>query len=269
MGMIRNIKEEIRIIKERDPAIHSAMEVFLYPSFKVMLHYRLAHKLYLKKHYFLARYISQRGVRKTGIEIHPGAQIGKGLFIDHGNGVIIGETAIIGNNVTLYQGVTLGGTGKEHGKRHPTIGDNVMISAGAKVLGSFTIGDNSKIGAGSVVLSEVPPNSTVVGVPGRVVKRNNESLPRETMNQTDLPDPVREDIACIQHANTELTNRLLDMETEIQALRKKLKKHEKELAKKKDKKSFKKDRPSAEPKPEQAQVNQKTTEGEEIIHETL
>ncbi len=235
MGMIKNIKEEIRIIRERDPAIHSAMEVFLYPSFKVMLHYRLAHKLYLKKHYFLARYISQRGVRKTGIEIHPGAQIGKGLFIDHGNGVIIGETTIIGNNVTLYQGVTLGGTGKEHGKRHPTIGDNVMISAGAKVLGSFTIGENSKIGAGSVVLSEVPPNSTVVGVPGRVVKRNNEALPRETMNQTDLPDPVREDISCLQMANTELTNRLLDMEADLKQLRKKVKKQEKELAKRKKK----------------------------------
>ncbi len=224
MGLIHNIKEEVRIIRERDPAIHSSMEVFLYPSFKVMLHYRLAHKLYLKKHYFLARYISQRGVRKTGIEIHPGAQIGSGFFIDHGNGVIIGETAIIGNNVTLYQGVTLGGTGKEHGKRHPTIGDNVMISAGAKVLGSFTIGENSKIGAGSVVLSEVPPNSTVVGVPGRVVKRFNKSLPRETMNQTDLPDPVREDITCLQRANSELTNRLLEMEAEIKSLHRELEK---------------------------------------------
>lgn len=241
MGMIKNIKEEIRIIKERDPAIHSSMEVFLYPSFKVMLHYRLAHKLYLKKHYFMARYISQRGVRKTGIEIHPGAQIGKGLFIDHGNGVIIGETTIIGNNVTLYQGVTLGGTGKEHGKRHPTIGDNVMISAGAKVLGSFTIGENSKIGAGSVVLSEVPPNSTVVGVPGRVVKRNNEALPRETMNQTDLPDPVKEDIACLQRANTELTNRLLEMEADMKQLRKKVKKQEKELSRKKKKENKEKE----------------------------
>ncbi len=220
MGMFRNIREEIRIIRERDPAIHSSMEVFLYPSFKVMLHYRLAHKLYLKKHFFLARYISQRGVRKTGIEIHPGAQIGKGFFIDHGNGVIIGETTIIGDNVTLYQGVTLGGTGKEHGKRHPTIGNNVMISAGAKVLGSFTIGDNSKIGAGSVVLSEVPPGSTVVGVPGRVVKRNNVLLPQETMNQTDLPDPVREDITNLQHANTELTNRLLELENEIKRMQK-------------------------------------------------
>lgn len=220
MGFIKNIKEEIEIIRERDPAIHSSMEVFLYPSFKVMLHYRLAHKLYLKKHYFLARYISQRGVRKTGIEIHPGAQIGKGFFIDHGNGVIIGETAIIGDNVTLYQGVTLGGTGKEHGKRHPTVGNNVMISAGAKVLGSFKIGDNSKIGAGSVVLSEVPENSTVVGVPGRVVKRYNHALPQETLNQTDLPDPVREDIVNLQKANSALTTRLLGLEDEIRILKK-------------------------------------------------
>ncbi len=219
MGFISNIREEIKIVRERDPAIHSWMEVFLYPSFKVMLHYRLAHKLYEKKHYFLARYVSQRAVRKTGIEIHPGAKIGKGLFIDHGHGVIIGETAIIGDNVTLYQGVTLGGTGKEHGKRHPTIGNNVMISAGAKVLGSFTIGDNSKIGAGSVVLSEVPPNSTVVGVPGRVVKRNNQSLPREDMNQTDLPDPVKEDIAALQMSNVTLTNKLLELEAEFKQLK--------------------------------------------------
>lgn len=219
MGVISNIRDEVRIIRERDPAIHSWMEVFLYPSFKVMLHYRLAHKLYEKGHYFLARYVSQRGVRKTGIEIHPGATIGKGLFIDHGNGVIIGETAVIGDNVTLYQGVTLGGTGKEHGKRHPTVEDNVMISAGAKVLGSFTIGANSKIGAGSVVLSPVPPYSTVVGVPGRVVKRHNQSVPREDMNQTDLPDPVREEIAALQHANTELINRLLDLEEELKSLK--------------------------------------------------
>lgn len=222
MGFIRNFREEISIIRERDPAIHSSMEVLLYPSFKVMMHYRLAHKLYQKRRFFLARYISQRGARKTGIEIHPGARIGKGFFIDHGNGVIIGETTVIGDNVTLYQGVTLGGTGKEHGKRHPTIGNNVMISAGAKVLGSFTIGDNSKIGAGSVVLGEVPPNSTVVGVPGRVVKRGSKALPQETMNQTDLPDPVREDISCLQKADTEMTNRLLELEEELKALRRQL-----------------------------------------------
>lgn len=221
MGIIGNVKEEIRIIRERDPAIHSSMEVFLYPSFKVMMHYRIAHRLYEKGHYFWARWVSQRGVRKTGIEIHPGARIGKGLFIDHGNGVIIGETTIIGDNVTLYQGVTLGGTGKEHGKRHPTIGNNVMISAGAKVLGSFTIGDNSKIGAGSVVLSEVPPGSTVVGVPGRVVKRRNMALPQDTMNQTDLPDPVKEDLANLQQANSELTNRVLELERELRRIQRK------------------------------------------------
>ena len=219
MGIISNITEEIRIIRERDPAIHSSMEVFLYPSFKVMLHYRIAHRLYEKGHYFWARWVSQRGVRKTGIEIQPGAKIGKGFFIDHGNGVIIGETTIIGDNVTLYQGVTLGGTGKEHGKRHPTIGSNVMISAGAKVLGSFTIGDNSKIGAGSVVLSEVPPPcSTVVGVPGRVVKRGNQALPQETLNQTDLPDPIKEDIANLQRANSEMINRILELEQQMKAL---------------------------------------------------
>ena len=218
MGIISNITEEIRIIRERDPAIHSSMEVFLYPSFKVMLHYRIAHRLYEKGHYFWARWVSQRGVRKTGIEIHPGAKIGKGFFIDHGNGVIIGETTIIGDNVTLYQGVTLGGTGKEHGKRHPTIGSNVMISAGAKVLGSFTIGDNSKIGAGSVVLSEVPPCSTVVGVPGRVVKRGNQALPQETLNQTDLPDPIKEDIANLQRANSAMINRILELEQQMKAL---------------------------------------------------
>ncbi len=219
MSYISRIKEEIAVIRQRDPAIHSNMEVFLYPSFKVMIHYRLAHKMYLKKRYFLARWISQRAARKTGIEIHPGAQIGKGFFIDHGNGVIIGETTIIGDNVTLYQGVTLGGTGKEQGKRHPTIGNNVMISAGAKVLGSFKIGDNSKIGAGSVVLEEVPENSTVVGVPGRVVKRNNVSLPQEEMDQVHLPDPVKEDIAQLQKTNTELTNRMIELENEIKKMR--------------------------------------------------
>lgn len=219
MGFIQNLKEEIRIIRERDPAIHSSLEVFLYPGFKAMLHYRIAHRLYCSGHYFWARFVSQRGVRKTGIEIHPGARIGKGFFIDHGNGVIIGETAVIGNNVTLYQGVTLGGTGKEQGKRHPTVGDNVMISAGAKVLGSFTIGENSKIGAGSVVLSPVPPNSTVVGVPGRVVRRDNQPLPRETMDQVHLPDPVKEDIANLQKANSELINRVLELEEQLKRMR--------------------------------------------------
>ena len=212
MGIIKRIKNEIEIVKERDPAIHLPVEVFLYPSFKVMISYRVAHRLYSKKHYFLARWISQRAARKTGIEIHPGAQIGEGLFIDHGNGVIIGETTIIGNNVTLYQGVTLGGTGKEHGKRHPTIEDNVMISAGAKVLGSFTVGRNSKIGAGSVVLEEVPPNCTVVGVPGRIVKRDNEVIPRETMDQVDLPDPVKEEMQGMRDEIELLKKRVEELE---------------------------------------------------------
>ena len=218
MGFIKNIKNEIRVIRERDPAIHSSLEVFLYPSFKVMLHYRVAHQLYKGGHFFLARWISQRAVRKTGIEIHPGAEIGENFFIDHGSGVIIGETAVVGNNVTLYQGVTLGGTGKEHGKRHPTIGDNVMISAGAKIIGSFKVGENSKIGAGSVVIEEVPPNCTVVGVPGRVVRRNNQKLVREDLNQVDLPDPVNEDIRNLQYANSEMTNRILELERQIRQL---------------------------------------------------
>ncbi len=219
MGLISKIKAEVRVIRERDPAIHSNMEVFLYPSFKVMLHYRLAHRLYRKGHFFWARYVSQRAARKTGIEIHPGATIGEGFFIDHGNGVIIGETAEIGNNVTLYQGVTLGGTGKEQGKRHPTVGDNVMISAGAKVLGSFTIGANSKIGAGSVVLKEVPPDSTVVGVPGRVVRRNNRALPREDLDQIHLPDPVLEDIMILKKENSALAGQIRQLEEEVRLLR--------------------------------------------------
>ena len=208
MGIISYIREEIQVIRERDPAIKSNMEVLLYPSFKVILHYRVAHKLYLKKHYFLARWVSQRAVRKTGIEIHPGATIGRGLFIDHGSGVIIGETTVIGDNVTLYRGVTLGGTGKEQGKRHPTLGDNVMVSAGAKILGSFTIGENSKIGAGSVVLEEVPPNCTVVGVPGRIVRRENQKVPRSDMDQIHLPDPVLNDIRSPQEENRRLYEEL-------------------------------------------------------------
>lgn len=218
MGFIRNVKEEIAIIRERDPAIHSNMEVFLYPSFQVMLSYRRAHRLYEKGHYFLARWISQRARRRTGIEIHPGAQIGKGLFIDHGAGVIIGETTIIGDNCTLYQGVTLGGTGKEHGKRHPTLGNNVMVSAGAKVLGSFKIGDNSKIGSGSVVLEEVPPNSTVVGVPGRVVRRNNEHLPQEDLEQNNLPDPVLEELSSLQLYHHKLEDRVAELEYQLMSI---------------------------------------------------
>lgn len=204
MGFIKYVRQEIQIIKDRDPAIKSDMEVFLYPSFKAVLRYRVAHKLYLRNHYFLARWISQRTARKTGIEIHPGAKIGKGLFIDHGHGVVIGETAELGDNVTLYQGVTLGGTGKEKGKRHPTLGDNVMVSTGAKILGSFTVGENSKIGAGSVVLKEVPPNSTVVGVPGRIVKQDNVKCPAEELDQVHLPDPVDMELQRLQQENEEL-----------------------------------------------------------------
>ena len=210
MGFISYVKEEMQVIMERDAAIKTPMEVFLYPSFKAIMRHRVAHWLYEHKLFFLARWYSQRTVRKTGIEIHPGATIGKGLFIDHGNGVIIGETTVIGDNVTLYQGVTLGGTGKEQGKRHPTIGNNVMISAGAKVLGSFTVGENSKIGAGSVVLSEVPPNCTVVGVPGRVVKRDNLRIPREDMDQVHLPDPVKNDIDGLRKENERLS-KLIDV----------------------------------------------------------
>ena len=215
MGFVSRIKEEVNVIYERDPAIKSPMEVLLYPSFQVMLRYRIAHKLYLKKHYFLARWISQKAARKTGIEIHPGATIGKGLFIDHGSGVIIGETAIIGDNVTLYQGVTLGGTGKETGKRHPTLEDNVMVSAGAKILGSFTIGENAKIGAGSVVLKPVPPDCTVVGVPGRIVKRDNKK-PRMDLDQVNLPDPVLDAIIELQKENRELKKIVARLQREIE-----------------------------------------------------
>ena len=220
MGLFRELREEYEVIKERDPSVKSMMEVLLYNTFKAMHSYRRAHRHYLKGHYFLARLISQRAVRKTGIEIHPGATIGKGFFIDHGSGVIIGETAIVGDNVTLYQGVTLGGTGKETGKRHPTLGDIVMVSAGAKVIGSFTVGDNSKIGAGSVVIEEVPPNCTVVGVPGRVVKRNNLKVPQSDMDQVHLPDPVKEDIMVLQQENSELVNRVLQLEQELKSLKK-------------------------------------------------
>lgn len=219
MGIIAYIKEEIAVVRERDPAIKSNMEVLLYPSFRVILHYRIAHKLYLKKHYFLARWISQRGVRKTGIEIHPGAKIGRGLFIDHGSGVIIGETAILGNNVTLYQGVTLGGTGKEKGKRHPTLEDNVMVSAGAKVIGSFTVGKNSKIGAGSVVIEEVPPNCTVVGVPGRVVRMGDQKIPRSDLDQIHLPDPVLNDIRELRKDNLQLKAKVDELERKLEEMK--------------------------------------------------
>ena len=171
--MIKYIKNQIKLIKKNDPAIKSNLEVFLYPSFKAILGYKISHFLYTKKHYFLARWICEKAKRKTGIEIHPGATIGKNLFIDHGSGVVIGQTTIIEDNVTIYQGVTLGGTGKEKGKRHPTLNSNVMIGAGAKILGNITIGENSKIGAGTVILKDVPPNSTVVGIQGKIIDKNH------------------------------------------------------------------------------------------------
>lgn len=186
---MRFLKNQIRVIKERDPSIKTTLEVFLYPSFKAISVHRLTHRLYQKGHFFLARCLSVWCTRRTGIEIHPGAVIGDGVFIDHGTGVVIGETAIVGNNVTIYQGVTLGGTGKDHGKRHPTVDDGAMISAGAKILGNIRIGSNSKIGAGSVVLRDVPPNATVVGVPGRVVKIDNQRVDHcKKLDHGDLPD---------------------------------------------------------------------------------
>lgn len=184
------MKKEIDSIMERDPAARTRAQVyFLYPGFKAMRAYRRAHKLYEKGKFFRADRISKRARQRTGIEIHPGATIGEGLFIDHGMGVVIGETAVIGDNCTIYQGVTLGGTGKEKGKRHPTIGNNVLIGAGAKVLGPMRIGDNTRIAAGAVVLEEIPDNATVVGVPGKVVKINGERV-EHNLDQICYEDPV-------------------------------------------------------------------------------
>ena len=183
-------------MRERDPAARSFWEVFfLYPGVKAIRMHRLAHFYYKHNLKFLARFVSQRAVRKTGIEIHPGATIGRRLVIDHGVGIVIGETTEIGDDVLIYQGVTLGGTGKDVGKRHPTIGNNVMISAGAKVLGPFKIGDNSRVAAGAVVLSEVPPNSTVVGVPARVVKQDGK---RVALDQIHIPDPVKQKMDALE-----------------------------------------------------------------------
>lgn len=213
MGFLSYYKEAVEVIKDRDPAIKKNIEALLYPSFWAIYHYRRAHKLYLKGKIFRARRISQRTARKTGIEIHPAARIGKGLFIDHGHGVVIGETTIIGDNVTLYQGVTLGGTGKEKGKRHPTLQDNVMVGAGAKVLGSFTIGENSKIASGSVVLQEVPPNSTVVGVPGIVVKQDDVRVPHKDLDQVHIPHPVQNELKRLSDENQkmlEMINKLTE-----------------------------------------------------------
>lgn len=163
------IRSQINLIKCKDPAIKNIFEVFLYPSFRALLYYKIAHFLYVKKRYFMARYLSERAKRKTGIEIHPGATIGKRLFIDHGFGVVIGETAIVGDDVLIYHGVTLGGVSTSSGKRHPTIGDGVMIGCGAKILGDIVIGDNAKIGANAVVLCDVVPDTTLVGIPAKEV----------------------------------------------------------------------------------------------------
>lgn len=186
-----HLKEDINAVLERDPAARSAAEVFLlYPGIGAVMWHRAAHFFYKHNHKFLARWISQTVRFFTGIEIHPGAVIGRRLFIDHGMGVVIGETTVIGDDCTIYQGATLGGTGKETGKRHPTLGNNVMVGAGAKVLGPFTVGDNSRIAAGAVVLSEVPPNSTCVGVPARIVRREGVRVSCSDMDQVKIPDPV-------------------------------------------------------------------------------
>ena len=188
--MFQRIKEDIEVVFEQDPAARSYLEVILtYSGLHAIWCHRIAHWFFKKRLYFIARLISQISRFFTGIEIHPGAKIGRRFFIDHGMGVVIGETCEIGDNVTIYQGVTLGGTGKEKGKRHPTLKDNVLVAAGAKVLGSITIGENSKIGAGSVVLKDVPPNATVVGVPGRVVVQDGVKI-KNKLDHTDLPDPV-------------------------------------------------------------------------------
>ena len=196
--MFEQIKEDVRAAMDRDPAAKSALEVFfLYPGVKAIRAYRRAHRHFLKGHSFSARMISQKAARKTGIEIHPGATIGKRLVIDHGHGVVIGETAEIGNDVLIYQGVTLGGTGKDSGKRHPTVGNNVMISAGAKVLGPLNIGDNSRIAAGAVVLDDVPANSTVVGVPAHVVKQDGKRV-CSSLDQIHITDPIAQAIGKLE-----------------------------------------------------------------------
>ena len=205
--MFRKLAEDLCSIKERDPAARSSAEVFLlYSGFHALIYYRIAHRLHQWGLRFLARWVSQLGRFFTGVEIHPAAKIGRGLFIDHGMGVVIGETAEIGDNVTIYQGVTLGGTGKETGKRHPTIGNNVMIGAGAKVLGPFKVGDGAKIAANAVVLDEVPPYSTVVGVPGRIVRVNGKRIPN--LDQIHIPDPVAQELCQLKIRLEKLENEL-------------------------------------------------------------
>ena len=203
------IKDQFRTIKQHDPAIKSGAEIILYPCFWAMGFHSIAHWLYRHKWFWLARFISQCSRGWTGIEIHPGAKIGKGLFIDHGMGVVIGETCEIGDHVTIYQGVTLGGTGKQTGKRHPTVGNHVLIGAGVKVLGPLHIGDRARIGAGSVVLQEVPEDCTVVGIPGRVVIRAGQKVkPSEELDQIRFPDPVSMEFCRLQSRLDELEKKL-------------------------------------------------------------
>lgn len=211
--MFKTLKADIDAVMERDPAARSRAEVFfLYSGFKAVRSHRKANWCLRHNLKFLARWISQRSRHKTGIEIHPGATIGKGLFIDHGMGVVIGETTIIGDNCTIYQNVTLGGTGKETGKRHPTLGNNVLVGSGAKVLGPFKVGDNARIAAGAVVLSEVPPNATAVGVPARVVKVNG--VRSETLDQIHVSDPVALALYNLEHKIFELQKQLDELKKE-------------------------------------------------------
>lgn len=204
------VKTDIEAVKARDPAAKSDVEIlFLYSGVHALLAYRVSHKLYVGKHYFSARMISQIARFLTGIEIHPGATIGKGLFIDHGMGVVIGETTEIGDNCTLYQGVTLGGTGKDTGKRHPTLGDNVMVGAGAKVLGPFKIGSGTKVASGAVVLEEIPENSTAVGIPARVVRKGGKKP--DCMDQVHIPDPVSQELCRLEQKIKQLEAKLAEM----------------------------------------------------------
>lgn len=208
--MFKSLREDIRSIKERDPAARSSFEVLtLYSGLHAVIFYRISHWFFRHRRFFLARMVSQYGKFRTGIEIHPGAKIGKGLFIDHGTGVVIGETTEIGDYCTLYQGVTLGGTGKDKGKRHPTLGDNVMVGAGAKVLGPLTIGDNTKVGANALVLLNIPPDSTAVGVPARVVRVNGEKVhPKFDLDQIHMPDPVSQELCKLYMEIDELQKRI-------------------------------------------------------------
>ncbi|MCR5480703.1 MAG: serine O-acetyltransferase [Ruminococcus sp.] len=211
MGWIKEVKKDIHSVMERDPAASSAVEVLLtYSGIHAVIVHRLSHSLYLHGHKLTARIISQIMRGLTGIEIHPGAKIGKGLLIDHGSGVVIGETAEIGDYCLLYQGCTLGGTGKDHGKRHPTLGNNVMVGAGAKILGPFKVGDNAKIAANAVVLKEVPPNSTAVGVPARIVRQNGKRT--LDLDQVHIPDPVAQELALERKRLARLEKRIAQLE---------------------------------------------------------